>query len=136
MPVVHVRVSLPNGGEPVAVSMIVDTGADRTLLPASVVRELGLPPVGVIEMRGIGNTGPAATVHGAAVSFGPFRSLIQVIAFMDEAILGRDVLNRFVATLDGPALTLSINPRRPSAALPPGGKPRSSIASPRRKRPT
>jgi predicted aspartyl protease len=94
--------------------MIVDTGADRTLLPASVVRALALPEIDAVRLRGIDEARKLATVHDAAVTLAGLRSLVQVIAFGEEAILGRDVLNRFVATLDGPALTLSIasRPRR------------------------
>jgi predicted aspartyl protease len=117
MPVVSVAVSLPTGGDPMIVSMMVDTGADRTLLPISIVRDLALPEIDAIRLRGIDEARKLATVHDAAVTLAGIRSLVQVVAFADEAILGRDVLNQFIATFDGPALTLS-------------------IASPRRKRPT
>jgi predicted aspartyl protease len=100
--------------------MIVDTGADRTLVPASVVRDLGLPRVSAIKLKSIGETEIETTIHGAVVSFGRFRALVRVIAFADEAMLGRDVLNQLVTTLDGPqrmlsfgASSLAPNRRRP-----------------------
>jgi predicted aspartyl protease len=107
MPVVRVRVSPPDGVNAATIPMIVDTGSDRTLLPASVVRELGLPRVTAVKVKGIGEAEIEATIHGAVVAFGRFRSLVRVIAFLDEALLGRDVLNQLVTTLDGPERTLS-----------------------------
>ena len=118
---VPVRISLPIGQpvgeEAVVLPMLVDTGADCTLVPAQVVRRLGLPQIDVIGLTGIGDAKRRATVHAAAVEFGGVRVLARIVAFVDEAILGRDVLNQAVMRLDGPGLAISIDgrsrPRRP-----------------------
>lgn len=56
-------------------------------------------------------------MHAAAVELGGLRVLARVLAYSDEAILGRDILNQVVMTLDGPGLVMSIagrpRPRRP-----------------------
>lgn len=92
-------------------SMLVDTGADCSLVPISIVRQLGLPQIDVIALTGVGGTKQRATVHAASVELGELRVLARVVGFVDEAILGRDVLNRSVMTLDGPGLAISVTDR-------------------------
>lgn len=106
--VVPVRVSKPLGEDAVLVPMLVDTGADCTLLPMSTIRQLALPQVEVIALSGIGGARQRSTVHAAAIQLGVLRLLARVVAFTDEAILGRDILNQVLMTLDGPGLTASI----------------------------
>lgn len=91
--------------------MLVDTGADCTLVPASLVRQLKLPQIDVVGLTGIGGARRRSTVHAAAIEVGELRLVARVVAFTDEAILGRDVLNDAVARLDGPGLTISITGR-------------------------
>ena len=110
-PVVPVRISGPVGEEAVMLPMLVDTGADCTLVPAPIVRRLGLPQIDVIGLTGVGGAKRQATVHAAAVELGGFRLLARVVAFLDEAILGRDVLNHAVVRLDGPGLAITIGSR-------------------------
>jgi predicted aspartyl protease len=98
--------------------MLVDTGADCTLVPAPVVRRLGLPQVDVIGVTGVGGGKKQATVHAAFVEFGGVRLLARIVAFVDEAILGRDVLNQTIVQLDGPGLALSVTSRRPRRRRP------------------
>lgn len=73
--------------------MLVDTGADATLVPARIVRRLGLPPVDVVAVSGVDGLKQRATVHLASVELAELRVEARIIAFADEAILGRDVLN-------------------------------------------
>jgi predicted aspartyl protease len=110
-PVAPVRVSRPLGEEAVLLSMLVDTGADCTLVPVSLVRQLRLPQIDVIGLTGIGGAKRRSTVHAAAIEVGELSLVVRVVAFTDEAILGRDVLNEAVATLDGPGLTISFTTR-------------------------
>ncbi|HEX2690652.1 MAG TPA: aspartyl protease family protein [Kofleriaceae bacterium] len=110
-PMVPVRISAPAGEDAVMLPMLVDTGADCTLVPASIVRRLGLPQIDVIGLTGVGGARQRATVHAAAVEFGGVRLLARIVAFVDEAILGRDVLNQAILRLDGPGLALSLGGR-------------------------
>lgn len=112
-PVIPVRISAPVGEDAVVLPMLIDTGADCTLVPMALVRRLGLPEVDVIGITGVGGARQRATLHAASVELGERRLLARVVAFADEAILGRDVLNQIVATLDGPGLVLSMGSRSP-----------------------
>jgi predicted aspartyl protease len=117
-PVVPVRISGPVGDEAVMLPMLVDTGADCTLVPVPIVRQLRLPRIDVIGLTGVGGARQRATVHAATVELGGLRVLVRVVAFADDAILGRDILNQAVVTLDGPGLAMSIAGRARSRRRP------------------
>ncbi len=115
-PMVPVRIAGPVGDQAVMLPMLVDTGADCTLIPASIARQLGLPQIDVIGLTGVGGGKRRTAVHAASVELGGLRMLARIVAFADEAILGRDILNQAVVTLDGPALTVSIDSRESKRA--------------------
>jgi hypothetical protein len=88
-----------------------DTAADRTVLPESLVKSLALPQVGIMKIGGFG--GVTYTLATYAVLLGlhdlpaqPFK----VAAHAQESwiLLGRDVLNSYRVLLDGPQLALEI----------------------------
>jgi predicted aspartyl protease len=113
-PVLPVRVGGLEEHDPAAMlRMLVDTGADCTLIPVSVARSLRLPVVDRLQIEGVGGAAQTATIHAARVHVGGFRMLARVAAFGDEALLGRDVLNRLVLNVDGPALTITTTAPRP-----------------------
>lgn len=87
-----------------------DTGADCTLVPSEVARALRLPAVDEIWIEGVGGPARRVIVHAARVEFARTACWARVVAFGREAILGRDLLNRAVARLDGPRLSLSFLP--------------------------
>jgi predicted aspartyl protease len=88
-----------------------DTGADVSLLPESVVHAFSLPIVSRVlteaydGAQSVLNAYEAAlTVEGTDIG----RVVMVALAQEDSALLGRDILNRFVITLDGPALAFNI----------------------------
>jgi predicted aspartyl protease len=110
------RLAAPGAADAVVVPALVDTGADCTLVPLTIVRVLRLPKVGELCIQGIGNAAHVAMVHTAEVEFAAFRCLAQIVAFGNQAILGRDLMNQVMALLDGPALTLSVSRGRRRSA--------------------
>jgi hypothetical protein len=88
-----------------------DTAADRTVLPESLVKSLGLPQVGTMKLAGFG--GATYTLPVYVVLLGlhdlPIRPF-KVAAHTEESwvLLGRDVLNSYRVLLDGPKLALEI----------------------------
>jgi hypothetical protein len=89
----------------------VDTAADRTLLPDTLVQTLNLPQIGAVPIGGVG--GLAQTMPSYPVRLGihdlPAQT-VEVVASPGEAwvLLGRDVLNAQRLLLDGPGLVLEI----------------------------
>lgn len=93
-------------------SFLVDTGADRTVLSAALLNELGLPPaVPDVGLGGVG--GPAESVlvdsalrflhdEGIKVIFrGRFAAVTEVRS-LDMSVLGRDITNLFAVITDRP----------------------------------
>jgi predicted aspartyl protease len=88
-----------------------DTAADMTVVPWRVVEGLQLDPLGEFEALGLGGhvmTLPTFLVRIQLRGLPP--QVVEVLASPDEpyVLLGRDVLNHFRVTLDGPNLVLEI----------------------------
>ena len=87
------------------VFLLIDTGADTTLLPRAAAEQIGLKPIpGVqFEMEGFDGTRSVAPVVQLDMIFlkKAFRGQ-YVLIDAEWGVLGRDVLNEFMITLDGP----------------------------------
>ncbi len=92
----------------VAVAALVDSGADITVVPEGLVQVLGLPPVSEVMICGVAGTA-RVPVYAAELEAVGTRRIVEVVVGVDM-LLGRDVLNRWVVTLDGPAKVLRVVP--------------------------
>lgn len=112
-PVLPVRISgLDEHGPAAMLRMLVDTGADCTLIPEKIARSLRLPVVDRAEIQGVASKGQSANVHAARIRLGALRVLARVVALGDECLLGRDILNRVVLQYDGPAEVMHVTTRQ------------------------
>ena len=88
--------------------MLLDTGSDATLLPGTVITELGVAflPDRSYELSGFeGQTSVAYSVSAEMIFLGlTFRGQFLVIE-QEWGIIGRNVLNAVSLSLDGPNLT-------------------------------
>ncbi len=105
-PVACVTLRNPDDGAMISdVPLLLDTGADVTLLPRATVEQLGVPPVAGerYELVGFdGSTSFAAVVMLDMLFLSrAFRGL-YLLTEEERGILGRDVLNHVVLLLDGP----------------------------------
>jgi hypothetical protein len=88
-----------------------DTAADRTLLPTSLVQALNLPQIRSIPIGGIGGFFQLMPSYPVLLAIDNLPAQnCEVIADPNEAwvLLGRDVLNAHRILLDGPRLALEI----------------------------
>src|SRR5215207_1422537 len=105
-PIVRATLRSPLNGLTVSdVVLLLDTGADITLLPRKVVEPLAIPLVAGqgYELMGFDGTksfAPAVTLDMILLNR-VFRGQYLLIA-EDHGILGRDILNHVVLLLDGP----------------------------------
>jgi predicted aspartyl protease len=95
----------------VALAAQVDTGADMSVGPWRLAEDLHLDRIGEFEAVGLGGhlmTMPTFLVRMNLRGLPP--QVVEVLASPDEpyVLLGRDVLNRFRVTLDGPNPVLEI----------------------------
>ena len=72
------------------------------MLPQTVVRQLGLPAIGEISVRGEGGATHRVRLYAAQVEAAGRARLVEVVGLGTEALIGRDLLNGWVVTLDGP----------------------------------
>jgi hypothetical protein len=89
----------------------IDCGSDRTVLPDSLVDDLGLIIVGYREFEGVDGFHIRFPLARVTIRIGNLPELkIEAAVSNGEsiALLGLDVLNHFLINLDGPNQTLEI----------------------------
>jgi hypothetical protein len=106
-PVALVVIRHPDRGDAVAdVPMLIDSGADASLLPNSAIATLGIAGTGERYqlMAFDGTTSESEAVRADLVFMGRrFRGRFLMID-AEVGVVGRDVLNHVRLVLDGPAL--------------------------------
>jgi predicted aspartyl protease len=87
-----------------------DTGADITLIPLSLVEKLQLVPETPVVMAGYDGTETERTAYFVDLEIEGYKlEAIEVVAVpRSHILLGRDVLNRFIITLNGKDLTFEM----------------------------
>jgi len=104
-PVVEIGVSRLGGTESsVAVIALVDSGADASMLPINILQAVDARYTTTKQMRGVVGHPIVVEMYLATLYIGPYVfSGVEVIAAAEgaEAVLGRDVLNDMVVTLNG-----------------------------------
>lgn len=105
-PVLPLRWRHPRTSAAVLVPMLVDTGADRTLLPERIAHQLSLPAVARAIVERVEGRSGVSTVYAAMIEGAGLKALVRVIGDGTEARLGRDLLARLTVRLDGPAQQL------------------------------
>ncbi len=111
-PLVPFRVADPGGEVGVLLPGLLDSGADCTLIPLDIADRLRLPLVGRVEIAGVGGGGGTAPIYAARVEIAGTHVLARLVAYENDVIVGRDVMNRIVALLDGPQLRVQLFSRR------------------------
>jgi predicted aspartyl protease len=87
-----------------------DSGADVTVIPQRLVAELGMTPRGRIWTRGYDATYAQRLIYYVRLTVESFDLLTVrcIAADRVDVLLGRNVLNRFIITLDGKNLTFEL----------------------------
>lgn len=105
MPVAEVTVVHPNRPRAISRCMaLIDTGADGTMLPADLLQSIDAPLIGDATMRWVIGAGEVVDVYLVQVRVGPYEvGAVRAVALPvgSEAILGRDMLNQLILTLNG-----------------------------------
>jgi predicted aspartyl protease len=111
-PFVQATVRVPeSGGTGISLPAQIDTGAYCSAIPGRLVEELDLVPVREIDVEGFGRHHSVVSTYLIEIEILLLSPrIIEVIASRDEpfCLLGRDILNGFRMTLDGPGLILDI----------------------------
>lgn len=106
-----------NGGGPVA--LMLDTGADRTMVTPQALRRLGISTDGARRhtVKGVGGSIEAGVVWVDLIEVGEARAGPLLVIAHDadlkqaEGLLGRDFLDNFTVTIDSKEGVVTLEPR-------------------------
>ena len=91
---------------------LIDTGADGTLIPWSIIERLNLQQVDQVEVTGYNQRDyqlkPVFSAHISIPRLKPLIIRAIPIESDDYAIIGRDIINKWQLDLNGPGLVGSI----------------------------
>mgnify|MGYP001615752373 CR=1 FL=1 len=110
-PVLEATIAHPGVSEASAILIAkVDTGADITTIPQTIFLQLQIPPCR--EVLAVGYNGEETRQWTYLVHLsiaGNTYAYHEVMATSgDQSLIGRDILNRWVVTLDGPSESLDV----------------------------
>lgn len=110
-PVARIVLRNPDAGNAVSdVLLLVDTGADVTLLPQASIQELGVSPLADLRYELMGFDGSRSFASVVLVDMVFLNRVFRGRYLVTEGecgILGRDILNHVTLLLDGPRLQWS-----------------------------
>lgn len=92
------------------VGALLDTGAEVSIIPRQTVYKLELSPYAEMIIEAFDGRRQRVDLYAVALEVAGTRLFpIRAVAyFTSYVLLGRDVLNRFLTTLDGPHLSFEI----------------------------
>jgi hypothetical protein len=100
------------------VTLILDTGADRTMVSPGALGRLGIPVEGgqLAHIKGVTGTAHGTLVPVASVEVGqarvaPLRILVHDAELKADGLLGRDFLEHFTVTIDSKEQQVTLTPR-------------------------
>ena len=85
---------------------LLDTGSDITTITDRAVRTLGLNPIGEITVSGATGSSAQKRLYRADLHFFGIRYRNHALTLLNTSymLIGRDILNEWITTLDGPKL--------------------------------
>lgn len=86
---------------------IVDTGADTSVIPVRIARDLRLPAVGEVTVGGV--TGAErVSLYSVELEVAGLSVPVEAAGMGNHILIGRDVLNLWTLILRGPKETLEL----------------------------
>ena len=104
-PVVEIEISVPHNKENrLGLRALVDSGADVTMIPTRYLHRLGARTIDRRRLRSSTDVSYAVDVYGVNLKLGPFHETALAVVGnrqSNDVIVGRDVLNHLIVTLNG-----------------------------------
>ncbi len=111
MPVIELLIGPAQSYPVLQITAIVDSGADATMIPVSYLKEIAARKGKQAIVRGYLGKRDLVDRYDISLQFAHFaRSRISVVGVTQtpEAVIGRDILNGLIVTLNGIATTVEI----------------------------
>ncbi len=110
-PIIYLELGSPLTATTEFITALVDTGSDASLFPQETLDRLGAEVVNRVWIRGLFGERRAAKLYLVTVRVGPHQIYgIQAagVSAAEDVLVGRDVLNQLVITLNGPGEALNV----------------------------
>ncbi len=107
LPVCEIVLTVPSTGLRVLLQATIDTGADGTIIPVRYLHEIGANPAFETGLRSQWGERRSVYLYLVDLRIGDFTmpgAYVVGDELGNEAVLGRNVLNRLRLLLDGPAI--------------------------------
>ena len=111
-PVIEVEIGSVATTDTAKLITLIDSGADATLLPVELLKRLHAPRIDTRILRTITNERKAVSLYRVWLQVGPYRLpgvRVVGVSTLESPVLGRDVLNHLVVTLNGLAAVTEIS---------------------------
>jgi hypothetical protein len=111
MPVVEIHIGRAMADVSLLLTAVVDSGADATIIPLNYLHQIQARRSRKSWMRGVTGGRMLVDLFSISLQLGPLvQTHLEVVSDVqnNEAILGRDVLNHLVVTLNGPGNSVEI----------------------------
>lgn len=110
MPAIELQLALQRDSRFIELSAIIDSGADATTIPMRYLRRIGARSIGRKWLRGVTGDRSRVSQYPVHLQIGNHQMYVTVVGdtINDEIMIGRDVLNRLVVTLNGLAQAVMI----------------------------
>ena len=112
MPTVDITIVKPSTDEERVVTAVIDSGADATFIPEHILKQLHIPQVGWVSVRGVAGFSYRVPIYIASLKIQELSlGFVRVGGDQhgNQMILGRDVLNQFIITLNGLANVVELS---------------------------
>ena len=112
IPIVEAEIRQERNTPGLSLRAIVDSGADATIIPTGFLEQIGAQQGDQAWLRGTAQSRVQVVLYWIWLHIGGHRPMyIEVVGdeIGKEAILGRDVLNQLIVTLNGLASTVEIS---------------------------
>lgn len=112
MPMVELIISSSNPNTTIIRSALVDSGADATLISQADLQRLGADLIGWGRMVGVSGISQRVPIYAVQLSIGQIDlGTVRVLGYRitDNPIVGRNVLNQLIVTLNGLAQVTEIS---------------------------
>jgi hypothetical protein len=111
MPVIEIKIGRALATPSLVLTALIDSGSDGVIIPLRQLRQIRARKERKAWLRTVGGVRSPVDLYSISLQFGPFAFSDLVVAGgsqPQEVIIGRDILNQFIVTLNGLASVLEI----------------------------
>lgn len=112
MPIIEIKIGRSFVTPSLALVALIDSGADSVIIPLQQLRKIKARKERSVWMRTVTGTRSIVDLYSISLQVGPFEFRDRIVvggSQPNELIIGRDILNQFIVTLNGLASVVEIS---------------------------